>query len=254
MLHGVQHFTGVKTRNESWPIWEYQACLLSYEAAGVVAERIIGIELFQDGVHGPLAIVLAGDEAGVERIYDAYKQALKNGTPYARALEEAGKVAFYRQFETQWWLNGYNETVFLRYLDFWYRNDFKTPSSDNPYTLDRMRMTGYVSKDFNMTAGLDSIPANMFGDNDKMRRAFEWMNYHHVARTMGEGSLQGQELFTKLKAEGNPYMGVDPMLVYHLLVACNINLSVTSIMDYMAAHPFTPQQAPPLKKSVLKAG
>lgn len=236
LIHGIQRTTGVKKTDRAWPIWTYQAALLSYEAAPKAAEKIIAIEMLladQKKV-GPFMHCLAEDKDGMGAASSIFTTAYKNGSSYSEALEKAGSYAFCRQFKAQWWLDAYNETVFYRYFEWALKGELK-PQSDKKYSLKKIRKTGYVSEDFNLTAKVDSLPSNLFGSNDAMRQAFDWVNLLHIEKTVGKESAAYKTTLKKLEERANPYLGIDPRILYLTLDASNCTLPLASVLNYYAS-------------------
>lgn len=243
LIHGIQRTTGVKQEDLSMSVWDFQAFLLSYEAAANVGENIIALELYyiDKREKAPWKYCLSADAESLYRVDSVFYDAIQKKTYYPRALEEAGRAAFYCRFEQQWWLDAYNGSVFCRYLDWAMQNQLK-PLSSKHYGVEQAKKTGYISEDFNLTAKVDSLPSNMFGNNDSMRQAFDWVNLLHIEKTAGKESVAYKENLKKLEDQKNPYLGVDPRIIYLTLEASRYKLSVTSVLDYYANN--TQQPAP----------
>jgi len=234
-IHGVQRSTGVIRGNLLMPTRDCQASLLSYEAAAMTGSYIIALELRLDGNFGPWRELEKITPKRCKKILTVWDKACKDSTSYQDALEKTAAAIFYQQFNEQWWLDGYNGKILRTYMGLLAKEKIKK-ASDDTWTLDDLRMTGYVSSEFNFTAGLDSIPSaeTMFGENERMRRAFEYIELQRIGAVRGRTSDAYNVRYQKLKAAGNPYIDLDAKKVHESYQHCRQLISMVEVMDLMA--------------------
>jgi hypothetical protein len=216
-LHGLQTANHTDAQDMSWSIRDLQASWLSNEASAAVVEYLFALEMRKNDLPGTWNTVVEEDSLKSTQILAVYNEALANNTPYAKALAATGKAEFYAQFQDQYWLDFYNEDVLTRYINLM-TSARLTPPCGKSYGLETARKTGYVSADFNFTAGLDSLPSSqMFGSNKRMKQAFDYADLEHLAATLGRHDQGYLEKLTQLEKDKNPYLGVDFHLVQEML-------------------------------------
>lgn len=243
LIHGVQNTTGSSKLDHRWSsIRDFQASALSYEAAASAYEFLIAWELAKDSTDmGPWHAATAEDSIKCALIVRTYNDALARGTPYALALEQAGGKAFCHQFSQQWWLDATNDQMLGNYISYTQQGLLNALVEGHHYGIGTMQQTGYLSPHFNLTAQIDSLPANLFGDWNEMRQAFDRADLYRYECVLGKQSALYQDKLAEMRKDNNPYLNVDMGLVYHTLQACGSGLLTIAIMDYYADLSAPPQ-------------
>jgi len=234
--HAVQNMNGLCDDDPQWTIRDFQLNTLSIEAAAKTAENLMALELYYNGVaDGPWLDRVEMDSLGTSRLLAAFKEALANNTPYAEALKRAGEVGFNAQFGHQWWLDSYNDGVLAYYTQQAVKRFLLAPKPES-YSLDQVRMSGYISPSFNFTANIESLPSDdmCFGDNKRMRQAFDYADAERLGLAMGRKSRVYSEAIKKLRDDNNPFIGVDMVLVSDVLHVTDGQVTALEVMNYFA--------------------
>jgi len=233
-LHGIHAATGLINGDFSLPIGEYQKNVLMYEASAIVLENLVGLEFMLDGDFGPLQGCIARDLSLNAEILRAWNEAIGSGLPYKEALAVTGEAGIYFQLKSQWWLDAYNTSIFFTFLETM-NSGLLPPVSDKTYSLESARMTGYLSPDFNFTAGLDSLPSSgaLCGNNPGMRNAFDYLEYQRMVYSYGENDARTTAIRRVLEKKENPYIDLSPADILRNNALAGVKISPDNLMDLM---------------------
>ena len=250
-IHGIQSANKIDKDDMSWSIWDFQRACMADEAAAQVGEYLIALEFYHDSIPG-----LLNEKADISakvkgRLLQEWAAVQADTLPYARDLAAVGKSEFYTQFKDQWWLDFYNNWTLNYYIRCMKNNWLKAPSGKT-YSLESARKSGYISPDFNFTAGLDSMPSNLFGTNTRMKQAFDYVECARLGRTLGEKDSVCLAAKARLKKEKNIYLGVDMNKVWEKLADPANKLDALGVMDYFAAELKKNLPAPVGNKSKIR--
>lgn len=231
-IHGLQTSTGLIQSNFSMSIPNYQAALLSYEAGGMIGGYLFALELREKGITGPWDSLAVQTPRKCAEILFTWEDLRKNNVPYAEALQKTGCIAFAQQFYDRDWLDVYNTGVFARYLNRIVNADLSSPSGQT-YTLQDARLSGYITPVFNFTAALDESPADMdlFRGNPRMAQAFDWLQLERLAYFTGRTDASYLEMEKILRAEKNPYIGLNPVTVWNAYIDFRMSRELPDILD-----------------------
>lgn len=211
-LHALQQYNNLGMAPVNRTIYEFQLMQLSKEAAGWVSEYLVALELRERGMDEYWKCVASFDKTRAAEILTTWDNLRAAGVPYAAALEQTGKVAFYKQFERKEWLEKYNDGFLLNYLRA-IDAGLLEPISGQKIGLNEISKMGYISPEFNFTAGIDSLPSlgmGIFGGNARMAYAFDCAELWRIKMTEGMESATYKDLYARMKElDNNPYVELD---------------------------------------------
>jgi hypothetical protein len=233
-IHGIQSANKIDKEDMSWSIWDFQRACMADEAAAQVGEYLLALDFYHDSIPDLLNEKQDISTKVKTRLLKEFNAAQADSLPYAQDLAAVGESEFYTQFKDQGWLNFYNNWTLKHYITWLNYGWLKAPS-EKTYGLETARKSGYISADFNFTAGIDSLPANLFGTNTRMKQAFDYAECTRLYRTRGEKDSLYLATLARLKKENNPYLGVDMKEVGKKLADPANKLDALGVMDYFAA-------------------
>jgi hypothetical protein len=233
-IHGIQNANNIDDDDMSWSIWDFQRASMASEAAAQVGEYLMALEFYSDSI--PVLMNETDDISAKvkKRLLNEWTTVQADSLPYARDLANVGKSEFYTQFKDQWWMDFYNDWTLNYYIKCMGNNSLSKPSGKS-YSLESARKAGYISPDFNFTAGIDSMPSNLFGTNTHMKQAFDYVECVRLRRTLGDTNFLYLSTAARLKKEKNIYYGVNMSLVWEKLADPKNAKSALQVMDYYAA-------------------
>ncbi len=248
-LHGVQDATGAMDTRMSWSIWSNQKECLSTEAAALVGEYLLALDFRHGGDSTYLADKLDFNPDLRTRLVAEFNAAAADSLPYADNLTAVGQQEFYSPFKDQSWLDFYNNWTLRGYLKDLSRGNLIKPG-EGDYLIEMTQKTGYLSDDFNFTAGVDSLPANLFGTNTRMKQAFDYAECVRLGRTLGMEDSAYCARLDALMLDKNPYLGLDLDVIYKS--ADKTGNDVFDVMNDAVLHPLkyvARKTAAPVKKA-----
>jgi hypothetical protein len=217
-LHLMQKARGLSEIDPAGDIYSLQSRFLANEAAAHAMEVAYAFELAQagdtrswDGLSTPLKYADGHEDPspylGLQAVFAAgYKHAVMSGAGHADALKAGGGEAVTAFVTTeQAKMDIYNEIVLQVYIAR-IGTDLKGPGTAT-WMDEKTTLAGKVTEKFSLTENF-SLPApeKRFGNNDRMRWAFE-------AADLYRKKLGGAEDYAQLREKaakgGNPYLDVD---------------------------------------------
>jgi len=209
-IHGIQTSQGVVgSFSQTLSISDIQKTILSYEAAAKTGGYLIALELMQKGDSATWKLAAEEDPARLSKVMDAWNRACLDSTSYSDALTRTGTQVFRQQFNEQWWLSAYTENMLHFYVWSITARQCQPIVSDSLGVLNNIRMSGYISPEFNFTASENGLPSELFGENVKLRQAFAYADLYRIKVTSGEDSRLYRTVLRQLEKDQNPYIGVN---------------------------------------------
>lgn len=208
LLHLMQNGQGIGGFTDTYNLEDMQMGTLSREAAASTMQYLLALDY---KLHGNDALWNAnGDHQYQEQMLQVYNRARSEGMTYEQALEQAGLEGFGMMFQRQWWLDIYNRDQASGFLNSLVNGFYKKPS-DNRYPLERMRLAGRVTENFNFTRNLASEPSDQmrFGNNDAMRDLFAWLDYQHMVKAYGADHEVARAAHHLMEEHHNRYLKVE---------------------------------------------
>lgn len=239
-MHGIQQSTEGSRRDLTMSARDYQTSVLTYEAAAMTGTYLVALEmlLLENSDPGPWTEMEKLYPDACEEILDAWDDIQEQRLSRAQSLDKLGKFIFNRQLSTeQQWIDGYNAATLKYYLKALYDNKTKPNVPSKTYTKDDARRTGYISPEFNFTAGIGLKTAfeRPCGNNTSMEQALDFIEMKRLAYVYGHNSKVYKTFRETLKKNNNPFMNLSLKEVWDCYLHLKEIMPLVQVMEELAS-------------------
>ena len=241
IMHAVQ---GSRGRIIASPHWDAVAMILnnrSLEAAAQTCAIKVCYEMKQNGHAAAFDHVLEQNSAYTTlfQVFErSYLSAEENGETHHAAMQSACDDCFHAYFKNQPIIDVYNDILLQQYTEMLMNG---TTSNIQPATWfseqDARDLTEIADDEYLVTQVMpDTSDYGLYGENKRIRQAFEYVEYvRHLNVMGGENNFGVRRHMQELQKDNNPYMAVNLNTVLQRFEARKTDTDTPDFLEIMNA-------------------
>ncbi len=143
-------------------------------------------------------------------IEETYTAARIAGNNHKDALERAGEAGFHAAMQRPGWQRSYLNNV-VRDIVGGYKRNVLRAENGTRFGLDRVRLTGEISPDFNFTRHMRTLPdvQSIIENFPEHQRMFDYLELMRIEQSLGADTYEYRKKWADLRRDNNPYLGVN---------------------------------------------